>query len=169
MKGSLLKTSFGFIFFFLRIRPNKNVLYSSFTLSRNLNAINFLSYLNSSKSNQLKLFQSESIGLYWFTILIPCVKSTNSAGFIWWTIKFLLLDSNNFLDCATVWMTSFLAFPKKQNLYRWRNTNYQIQRNPVNDAHYIWISLRKKCPNTELFLVRIVLYSDWIQEKTDQK
>ena len=167
MKGSLLKTSFGFMFFFLRIRRNKNVLYSSFTLSRNLNAINFLSYLNSSKSNQLKLFQSESIGLYWFTILIPCVKSTNSAGFIWWTIRFLLLDSINFLDCATVWMTSFLAFPKKQNLYRWRNTNYQIQRNPVNDAHYIWISLRKKCPNTKLFLVRIVLYSDRIRRFTE--
>ena len=31
------------------------------------------------------------------------------------------------------------------------------------------VSLRKKCPNKELFLVRIFLYSDWIQENTDQK
>ena len=30
-------------------------------------------------------------------------------------------------------------------------------------------TLCEKCPNTELFLVRIFLYSDWIQENTDQK
>ena len=30
-------------------------------------------------------------------------------------------------------------------------------------------SLREKSPNTELFLVHILLYSDWIQENTDQK
>ena len=30
-------------------------------------------------------------------------------------------------------------------------------------------ALRKKCPNTELFPVRIFLYSSWIQENTDQK
>ena len=30
-------------------------------------------------------------------------------------------------------------------------------------------SLREKCPNTELFLVGIFLYLDWIQENTDQK
>ena len=29
--------------------------------------------------------------------------------------------------------------------------------------------LREKCPNTEYFLVRIFLYSDWIQENTYQK
>ena len=27
--------------------------------------------------------------------------------------------------------------------------------------------LREKCPNTELFLVRIFLYSDWIQRCTE--
>ena len=31
------------------------------------------------------------------------------------------------------------------------------------------LSLREKCPNTELFQVCIFLYSDWIQENTDQK
>ena len=30
-------------------------------------------------------------------------------------------------------------------------------------------SLREKCPNTEYFLLRIFLYSDGIQENTDQK
>ena len=35
--------------------------------------------------------------------------------------------------------------------------------------HYWYYSLREKCPNTEFFLVRIFLYSDWIQENTDQK
>ena len=34
----------------------------------------------------------------------------------------------------------------------------------------LWFSsLREMCPNTELFLVRIFLYSDWMQENTDQK
>ena len=32
-----------------------------------------------------------------------------------------------------------------------------------------WNTLREKCPNTELFLVRIFLYSVRIQENTDQK
>ena len=31
------------------------------------------------------------------------------------------------------------------------------------------IALREKCPNMELFLVRIVINSDWILENTDQK
>ena len=30
-------------------------------------------------------------------------------------------------------------------------------------------TLREKCPNTELFLIRIFLYSVQIQENTDQK
>ena len=29
--------------------------------------------------------------------------------------------------------------------------------------------LREKCPNAEIFLVRIFMYSDWIEENTDQK
>ena len=33
----------------------------------------------------------------------------------------------------------------------------------------IYAGLREKCPNTELFLVHIFLYSDWTQENTDQK
>ena len=41
----------------------------------------------------------------------------------------------------------------------------------INNADFIHskISLREKCPKTELFLVCIFLYSDWIQENTDQK
>ena len=31
------------------------------------------------------------------------------------------------------------------------------------------VTLRENCPNTELFQVRIFLYSDWIQENADQK
>ena len=34
---------------------------------------------------------------------------------------------------------------------------------------FITVSLREKCQNTELFLVRSFLYLDWIQENTDQK
>ena len=35
--------------------------------------------------------------------------------------------------------------------------------------HFLQIELREKCPNTELFLVRIFLYSIRIQENTEQK
>ena len=33
--------------------------------------------------------------------------------------------------------------------------------------NYEYLTLREKCPNTELFLVRICLYSDWIQRFTE--
>ena len=35
--------------------------------------------------------------------------------------------------------------------------------------HLFKFSLREKFPNTDLFLVLIFLYSDWIQENTDQE
>ena len=31
------------------------------------------------------------------------------------------------------------------------------------------LTMHEKCPNTEFFLVCIFLYSDWIQENTDQR
>ena len=34
---------------------------------------------------------------------------------------------------------------------------------------WLGLSLREKCPNPEFFLARIFLYSDWIQENTDQE
>ena len=34
---------------------------------------------------------------------------------------------------------------------------------------YFIQSLHEKCPNTEFFLVCVFLYSDWIQENTEQK
>ena len=39
-----------------------------------------------------------------------------------------------------------------------------------NDAILLrYWTLRKKCPSTEFFLVRIFLYLDWIRENTDQE
>ena len=41
---------------------------------------------------------------------------------------------------------------------------------PFSNKHFPVVnSLREKCPNTEFFLIRIFLYSDWKQENTDQK
>ena len=46
--------------------------------------------------------------------------------------------------------------------HRKKNLNYSFK--------YLWLQpLCEKCPNTELFLVRIFLYSDWIRENKDQK
>ena len=39
----------------------------------------------------------------------------------------------------------------------------------VSKWEKLHVALREKCPNKELFLVRIFLHSDWIQENTDQK
>ena len=41
---------------------------------------------------------------------------------------------------------------------------------PTSDSfnHLTDFTLRKKCPNTELFLVRIFLYSDWIRRFTSE-
>ena len=36
-------------------------------------------------------------------------------------------------------------------------------------CYFRGLSLREKCPNTELFLTRVFVYSVWIQENTDQK
>ena len=40
-----------------------------------------------------------------------------------------------------------------------------------HEQSFKWLgpSLREKCPNPEFFLARIFLYSDWIQENTDQE
>ena len=58
----------------------------------------------------------------------------------------------------------------------------KIVKHMINISQYSLQALRKKCPNTELFLVRIFMYSDWIwrlarkssyslqiQENMDQK
>ena len=37
--------------------------------------------------------------------------------------------------------------------------------NGVKLFYFAKCSLREKCPNTEFFLVRVFLYSDWIEEK----
>ena len=42
--------------------------------------------------------------------------------------------------------------------------NHDLWRVCVNK-----LILHEKCPNTEFFLVRIFLYSDWMQENTDQR
>ena len=49
---------------------------------------------------------------------------------------------------------------------------HPLKTSQVNSLpYYVFarLSLRKKCPNTELFLVRIFLYSVPIQKNTDQK
>ena len=48
----------------------------------------------------------------------------------------------------------------------WRNIKKFIDE---LENYVTTVTLREKCPTTELFLVRIFLYSDWIQENTDQK
>ena len=50
-------------------------------------------------------------------------------------------------------------------IFHKKNSSWAYQYN--NFPKY-YLSLREKCPNTELFLVRIFLYSVRIQENTDQ-
>ena len=46
----------------------------------------------------------------------------------------------------------------------WNQNKLGLQK-----CYLVWLLLRENWPNTELFLVCIFLYSDWIQENTDQK
>ena len=45
---------------------------------------------------------------------------------------------------------------------------YKLKRRCISNDFRTW-ALREKCPNTEFFLVRILLYSVRIQENADQK
>ena len=57
------------------------------------------------------------------------------------------------------------AYKSKHNLTREKQIILLMISNGEN-WHYL-VVLREKCPNTELFLVRIFLYSVQIQENTD--
>ena len=57
-------------------------------------------------------------------------------------------------------------------ILRYRASRYRAYLRPCQKSMMETvrkIPLRKKRPNTEFFLVRIFVYSDWIQENTDQK
>ena len=47
--------------------------------------------------------------------------------------------------------------------------NFKIALKVTANISKIQTTLREKCPNTELFLVRVCLYSVRIQENTDQE
>ena len=57
----------------------------------------------------------------------------------------------------------------ENNLMSSKQSGFKSNDSSINQLLSMTHSLREKCPNTELFLVRIFLYSDWIQENTDQK
>ena len=44
-----------------------------------------------------------------------------------------------------------------------------LRKHEVSFFSFSTRSLCEKCPNTVIFLVDIFLYSDWIQENTDQR
>ena len=47
-------------------------------------------------------------------------------------------------------------------LHRWSLKNFYVGILILDSTFWPNHSLREKCPNTELFLVRVFLYSDWI-------
>ena len=57
-------------------------------------------------------------------------------------------------------------FPKHLSFEKYCQTKDIFQKPGLSDFHKF--ALREKCPNREFFLVRIFLYSDWIQENADQ-
>ena len=66
--------------------------------------------------------------------------------------------------CAIQKQTMILELGNSKMFSWWRTRKIYLYDN-INAI----LTLREKCPNTELFLVRVFLYSDWIQENTDQK
>ena len=54
-------------------------------------------------------------------------------------------------------------------LYAAWKSSFSVNHFQISNNYYSAKHLRKMCSNTEVFLVRIFLYSDWIQKNTDQK
>ena len=60
---------------------------------------------------------------------------------------------------------TFLYFP----VFAFKSFLFHFATSLLNKIHFSTLALREKCPNTELFLVRIFPYSVQIPENTDQK
>ena len=69
------------------------------------------------------------------------------------------------LVSARIWLESNHSSVNRVIFCTYENADYEIYK----DLMSIVCSLREKCPNMDLFLVRIFLYSVRIQEITDQK
>ena len=69
------------------------------------------------------------------------------------------------LVSARIWLESNHSSVDRVIFCTYENADYEIYKDLMSTV----CSLRETCPNTELFLVRIFLYSVRIQEITDQK
>ena len=65
-------------------------------------------------------------------------------------------------------MSHIRAWERERERERQRERERERESCP-NCFMQLFLSLREKCPNTEFFMVRIFLYSNWIQENTGQK
>ena len=63
----------------------------------------------------------------------------------------------------------FTVFAKSSILDVWLGSEYTSAVKHLWWTFFVKIALGEKYPNTKFFLVCIFLYSDWIQENTDQK
>ena len=80
---------------------------------------------------------------------------------------------NSFLEPFTPILIIFytlniksIKLPKKE--FHKKNLSELLTQDDIeiSSSNYLNMPLREKCPNTELFLVRIFLYSDWIWRDT---
>ena len=99
-----------------------------------------------------------------WTILV-LYFSHQSSNHIWCSHKGQLLKKNIIIKkCFNIWKELILHYDTilrkcLRGIFWWI----------LQAADLIWLPLGEKFPYTEFFPIHIFLYSDWIQENTDQK
>ena len=99
---------------------------------------------------------------YWwlqlyFTVLITCKLKfvSKESSWIWLVICKVSIVKNSFFGQVLRFLIQFILLWEKPNVYI--AMLYCIKEQKMK------ISLREKCPHTELLLVCIFVYSDWIR------
>ena len=73
--------------------------------------------------------------------------------------SFSIVSTVDFEQVHVSWVSISISFDKTVNSLKIFSGSKSFHQ----------VTLREKYPNTEFFLIRVFLYSDWIQENMDQK
>ena len=125
-----------------------------------------ITFLNLQYKTRSKVIPTHST--HQFPSLHPLKTSEN----LWFSVVFRVYEMGTLVNHGTytqiIAARLSISFVANLQLYKFV---YYLQTSSISLAllKNYWVSLRQKCPNMELFLVRIFLYSVRMQENTDRK